>query len=269
MGILQGKQGLWLVLAVLAAACIWFATAFGEDVHLAHADKKSVYKADEYSIEEQLKRAAGVDRLLSFAEAAMKDSFVTSLQWYGSLNAEKATYLADRLHAAYGCNTGLQQTAAQWQDACTFGGGTDAGWSGVLTVMSGQGHEEQASVRLEAVPGYADKLAEVRRQVDGWLSEAQGAGGWSVKLEGTWSEAAAENSTPERELAGLSRSLLQSEGGEVYRDGSIINATYRSELLPFEANGTDGIALQTALHKDTQSGEWRLAIGSPMLTGEF
>ncbi|MNC64778.1 hypothetical protein D3C75_1150110 [compost metagenome] len=62
--------------------------------------------------------------------------------------------------------------------------------------------------------------------------------------------------------------LLAASELESYRDHGIVNTVYRTERTGLKAEGSKA-GFQTALHRNTETGTWNLAVGAPMLTGEF
>lgn len=63
---------------------------------------------------------------------------------------------------------------------------------------------------------------------------------------------------------------LKSELVEVYQSGSTVSRSYNSSLLNQTIrSGSKPMNLQTALHQHSESGDWRLTIGTPIITIEY
>lgn len=255
MAVKRSLSGAGLVLAVAAIAAIY--------VWIGHA----YARPQELPEETRAERLAGVERLLAFGQTSLKPGYRVSLQWSGSLRADEAAFFTSELLSVYGAV--LPEAAAGDWSSCDFGGGASKEWLGSVSLLYPAEADGlvQAVVMLDGDDTSADALAQAMQGLDGWLRQA--AGGWSVKLAGSWSGAAAAGEAPEGSLELMAGKLLAAEPDGLYREAGISNATYRSALLPFKAEGSGATSLQTALHRDTETGEWRLAIGSPVLTGEF
>lgn len=258
------EMGLLIMLLLAGAAIWWGQTAAGEGAvqrEEAFAEEKAPRHAG------FRERSAGVARLVEFAEEGLKANFRVSVQWNGKIEAGKAALLLEQLQADHG----LKQIEAagghqQWDWADM------AGWTGSVVVLDGAGdsHQVQMFIGLESDSSSIESMMGMRDGLDSMLEQWAAAGLWSVKLTGNWDAAPlADGEKLQESLLLLAENMLQAQKNGEYRDSGMVNATYSSKLLPFEADGGAGTTLQTALRQDTETKEWRVAIGSPVLTGEF
>ncbi|WP_187355523.1 YwmB family TATA-box binding protein [Paenibacillus tengchongensis] len=102
------------------------------------------------------------------------------------------------------------------------------------------------------------------------LQAAGVAAEWNASLQGE----AAEQGAPEAALAGAESALAQAFGEaqaeEAYADGATASRSYSVPGLErFVKSGGHDIALQAAVHQDSQDGANRLTIGLPLITIEY
>jgi hypothetical protein len=200
-----------------------------------------------------------IERVIAFASRSMAEDYTISIQWYGHMDEAQSAGLKEQLQPGFL----LVESAAGVVSLSSAGEGSRL--RGSWSRLSGS-HTGEVFLRLEADGTDARALAEAGSRVDGWLREAGAAGDWSVKAAGVWSGDAALH--PEEEVSGLARTLLAAEKLETYKDQGIVNTLYKTELIGFKAEGTEA-GFQTALHRNSETGGWNLAVGAPMLTGEF
>lgn len=194
-------------------------------------------------------RNDGWDKLFSFADTSLSGSYHVSMQWYGHTVAAQQAYLQDQLPAI------LPEQVS--------------GVDGELILVPAE-TGAHAMIRLEGEAGQTTRMLEIRQHIDALLAAAPGSmpGDWSIKLEGAW-QAESLAADPAEALPGLAARLLDAKVNGSYRDKGILNLTYQAKQLAKTAPGSNSTSLQTALHLDSLTGEWKLAIGAPMLTGEF
>lgn len=221
------------------------------------------------------KRTAGMEGLVEFARAGLQDSYHISIRWNGELERGTAEELAARLENDFDSRitTSASEHGGIYSELADRSG---RGLQGSLSLLEGE--PVQASLLLEAPAAQADALAEVRSRIDQWLDERDSDGAWSVKAEGIWGidymQSADTGSGEQLELiqeqvVSMAGKVLGAQRADSYREGSLAHDTYRSATLPFETAGAEGIKLQTAVRQDTETGEWKVAVGAPMLSGEF
>lgn len=221
------------------------------------------------------KRTAGLEGLVEFARASLQDSYHISIRWNGELERGTAEELATRLENDFDSRI----TASASEHGGIYRELADKGGKGVQGSLSLlEGEPVQISLLLEAPAAQADSLAEVRSRIDEWLDERGSDGAWSVKMEGTWGIGANQSADTDsgeqleiiqHQVVSMAGKVLGAERADSYHEGSLAHDTYRSARLPFEAAGAEGIKLQTAVRQDTETGEWKVAVGAPMLSGEF
>lgn len=202
--------------------------------------------------------AFSIEPVTAFASQSLAEGYTVSIQWYGQLNDVQSDGLAELLRPGFR----LEEAAAGVVSLSPEGEASSL--RGSWSRLSG-GHQGEAFLRLEAAGADAAALAEAGSRLDGWLRETGAAGDWSVKAAGAWKGGAAD---PEAAVSGLARTLLAAEELAAYKDQGIINTLYRTERTGLQAAGTEA-GFQTALHRNTETGAWNLAVGAPMLTGEF
>lgn len=205
------------------------------------------------------KPAFSVEPVLEFAALSLAEGYTVSVQWYGHMDEDQTDRLRELLQSGFRLDesAGPAVTHISPKEGSLLQGT----WSRLS-----DGHEGESFLRLEAGGAEAGALAAAGSRIDGWLRETGAAGDWSVKAAGVWKGDAAMQ--PEEAVKGLARTLLGAEELESYKDRGIVNALYRTSRIGFKAEGTEA-ALQTALHRNTETGAWNLAVGAPMLTGEF
>lgn len=196
--------------------------------------------------------------VLEFASRSMTEGYTVSVQWYGRLDDGQAAGLLETLRTSFR----LEESGSQIILTHTDGA---VSLRGAWSRLAGS-HEGEAFLRLEADGSNGTELTEAGSRIDGWLRQSGGQGDWSVKAVGSWSGSGAAE--PEEALAGLAGTLLAAESLGVYKDQGIVNTLYKTELTGLKAVGSEA-AFQTALHRNTETGTWNLAVGAPMLTGEF
>lgn len=200
-----------------------------------------------------------IEPVIAFASGSMAEDYTISIQWYGHMDEAQSAGLKELLQHGFL----LEEAAAGMVSLSSAGEGNSL--RGNWSRLSGS-HAGEAFLRLEADGTEARALAEAGSRIDGWLREAGAAGDWSVKATGVWNGGAAQH--PENAVDGLARTLLAAEELETYKDQGIVNALYKTELIGLKAEGTEA-GFQTALHRNSETGAWNLAVGAPMLTGEF
>ena len=204
-------------------------------------------------------QAFSIEPVITFASRSMAEDYTISIQWYGHMDEAQSAGLEKLLQPGFL----LEESAAGVVSLSS--GGEGSRLRGSWSRLSGC-HAGEAFLRLEADGTEARALAEAGSRIDGWLRAAGAAGDWSVKAAGVWNGDAILH--PEDEVSGLARTLLAAEKLETYKDQGIVNALYKTELIGFKAEGTEA-GFQTALHRNSETGAWNLAVGAPMLTGEF
>lgn len=204
-------------------------------------------------------QAFSVDPVLEFASRSMAESYTVSIQWYGHMNEAQSSGLKELLRTGFLLDESAGSTVSfsSAEEKSSLRGT----WS---TLSAGRGGD--SFLRLEADGTAAGALAEAGSRIDGWLRKTGAAGNWSVKAVGVWKGDAAMQ--PEEAVTALARTMFATEVLETYKDQGIVNALYRTDYISLKAEGTEA-AFQTALHRNTETGEWNLAVGAPMLTGEF
>ncbi len=204
-------------------------------------------------------QAFSIEPVIAFASMSMAGDYTVSIQWYGHMDEAQSAGLKEQLQPGFL----LVESAAGVVSLSSAGEGSRL--RGSWSRLSGS-HAGEVFLRLEADETDARALAEAGSRVDGWLRAAGAAGDWSVKAAGVWNGHAALQ--PEDGVSGLARTLLAAEKLETYKDQGIVNTLYKTELIGFKAEGTEA-GFQTALHRNSETGGWNLAVGAPMLTGEF
>ncbi|RTE03946.1 YwmB family TATA-box binding protein [Paenibacillus whitsoniae] len=139
-----------------------------------------------------------------------------------------------------------------------------------LTVASPAGQRAcYAVVRLDAA-GSVDEsqLLSWQEQMDGKLQEQDVRGHWNVMVQGyVSSEKMADN--PEL----LLDDIVLACGGKVVENYSDAHTFSRSMVSgKFKASVQSGkhtVNAQVALHRDSTSGEWRVTVGTPLITMEY
>jgi hypothetical protein len=200
-----------------------------------------------------------VGPVLEFASLSMAEGYTVSLQWFGHMDAGQASGLKELLHSNFRVDDTTGSTVRLVAQE------TGSSLQGTWSRLSG-GHEGEAFLRLEADGAEAEALAAAGSRIDGWLREAGAEGDWSVKAAGVWKDT--EALQPERAVSGLAETLLAAQELDTYKDQGIVNTLYKTERTGLKAAGTQA-GLQTALHRNSETGGWNLAVGAPMLTGEF
>ncbi|MDF2923231.1 MAG: hypothetical protein K0R57_2145 [Paenibacillaceae bacterium] len=208
-------------------------------------------------------------KLQEFASASMQDGYRSSMQWHGELSGEDYSLLREKLYHFFG-----DKKADGSGTAGGSGGfGQNDGWeiAGTLAAAPAKPGNEavHALILLEAEAGEAFRLTEAAEQIGYWLAGLAATGSWTLKLEGTWLEQDGNSSVLSQVLAGQAKRILQAEENGRFQDNGMLNLTFRSSLLADIVVDAGGTAMQTALRQDTETGEWKLAIGAPLLTGEF
>lgn len=230
-----------LMLAVLAAAGLWGLSLLQANAGSAAPDRFAP------------------DSFLQFASRSLKEGYQVSAQWYGHADDGQASGLKEKLVTQF---TLSESSAADgFLLLADEGSSLRVGWNS----LDGE-HQGELFIRLEAEGMDQAALAEAGVLVDSWLKQEGMRGDWSVKAAGTW--IGADGMPPKEALDGLAGTLLAGESLGVYQDGGIVNTLYRTDRIGLKAAGTEA-GMQTALHRNTVTGEWNLAVGAPMLTGEF
>lgn len=237
-------NGVWIVLAVASAVVgIWNGRA-------------GAGTAGEAAV------AAG--RILDFADEALAEDYRISLQFYGETDWRKAEALVQDMDDALGLES-LDSAAGELQAAYRLMNGP-----GTVTFLWNEKAEEWITVvRLEGDRREAGRLLELQEALDALLEQAADNGLWSTKAEGAWRSGSSAEGVPERQVEELAGARLKAQRKAVYREGAMSHMTFTSELLPVKASKKDNTALQTSLHRDSETGNWKLAVGAPLLTGEF
>ncbi|MFC0211697.1 YwmB family TATA-box binding protein [Paenibacillus chartarius] len=143
-----------------------------------------------------------------------------------------------------------------------------AGRVSLLLAGSADGDSSFLIVKLESPAGSplaADALLEWQRSASRSLAELGFAGAWNAALQGRL----AESGEPDAALAAIAGSF-RAKPLESYRDGGTYSVAYGTKLLHRTVrSGSHDIALQAALHQNTTNGEWRLTLGTPLITSEY
>jgi hypothetical protein len=80
---------------------------------------------------------------------------------------------------------------------------------------------------------------------------------------------AGEGLSPESALAAVAQPFL-AQPREAYEDAGTYSVSYTSKALAQTVrSGRHNISLQAALHRDSESGSWRLTLGAPIITSEY
>ncbi|MGG1520079.1 YwmB family TATA-box binding protein [Paenibacillus oryzisoli] len=139
-----------------------------------------------------------------------------------------------------------------------------------LTVASPEGQQAcYAVVRLDTA-GSVDEsqLLGWQEQMDGKLQEQGVRGNWNVMVQGYVSSEKMADS-PER----LLDDIVLACGGKVVESYSDAHTFSRSMVSgAFKASVQSGehtVNAQVALHQDSTSGEWRVTVGTPLITMEY
>lgn len=198
----------------------------------------------------------GLNRLLQFAAAHLGDEYQAVFNWHGTLDKETAILLNGHL---------------------TTEDDSPSGWQALLSVDQPTADERiHAAIELRADPANsgdwltASNIEAVRSHIQNILDDGGAVGDWSVKLNGTWTGAGTDETKTASAMQRQVADMLQVAANSIYLDKGIINITYGSQYGGgINGQHTAAAVLQTALHRDTETGSWKLSIGAPMLTGEF
>ncbi|WP_409342408.1 YwmB family TATA-box binding protein [Paenibacillus sp. MBLB4367] len=135
----------------------------------------------------------------------------------------------------------------------------------------------------EGLPGYAvfkreltagrldgDALAAWQRQAAGLLRDSGLKGKWNIAVQGMVSEETlASGGNADALLKRIGNFFLGKEL-ERYTDSGTLSVTYSSKKLKGSVrSGVYHVSLQAALHKQSENGQWRLTIGTPVITTEY
>lgn len=236
----------WGVLVLGLAAALWFGGWNG------HADA------------EAKNTDTGSEQVLALAASQLKDGYTVSLQWFGQVAQEEMAKLKAELEAI----VGLDKVEAASADQESYSFGLEGQVGSLAFVHAGHGQHVQVVVRLEGTSGKAAEMISLQSILSDSLSGWDKDGLWTTKAQGAW-KLPAEEASHETKLSGAVEDTLKGQVTSIYKDLGIVSMTFRSELLPVKASKEDATALQTAYQQDTETGEWKLSIGAPMLTGEF
>jgi hypothetical protein len=236
----------WGVLVLGLAAALWFGGWNG------HADA------------EAKDTDTGSERVLALASSQLKDGYTVSLQWYGQVKQDVAAELKTEL----GAIIGLEKIGAASADQESYRLVTEELEGSLTFVQAGHGQHVQVVVSLEGTPVQASGMITLQSKLADSLSGWDKEGLWTTKAQGVWS-LPGEDASRQGKLSGAVEDTLKGQVSSIYKDRGIVSMTFRSELLPVKASKEDATALQTAYQQDTETGEWKLSIGAPMLTGEF
>jgi hypothetical protein len=206
-------------------------------------------------------------RVLAFADQTLAHNYHISLQYYGEMDGQNADALVSRMDGILDLER-MQTAAPDLQTAYRLNAG-----SGTITFVRHGGTEGrvQSVVRLEGGRQDTAQLLLLQSELDALLAPVSDNGLWSTKTEGSWNavESAEKGVSPEKAVEALAEGLLKAKPQDVYREGSMSHMTFTSEMLSVKASKRNATALQTSLLRDSVTGEWKLAIGAPLLTGEF
>lgn len=223
----------------------------------------------------QPERSAGMSSMLDFAREGLEESYQVSAQWTGSIDREQANRLMEQLEAVYALGI-LHQDNNHLSGE--FAGAAGGSFAGSISLMEEGSGRVQAFLQLEAEAADEAQLSAARDLLDSWLGAHEEPGSWSVKLTGQWRDSLdSEAEGLQKHMADavqlqvelLAERVLGAGQAGIYQEGNMVNATYYSETLPFLLPGGHTTRLQTALHQDTETGQWRISVGAPMLSGEF
>lgn len=133
------------------------------------------------------------------------------------------------------------------------------------------GHGGYVAVKREASGKDPDgaRLAEWQR-LAGERLKAEGLHGqWNAAVQGLVPATAMPAGGPDALLRRIGRSVRGREL-ERYTDNGTISVTFSSKRLKGSvASGIYRVSLQAAVHKQSDNGEWRLTLGSPVITTEY
>jgi hypothetical protein len=218
--------------------------------------------------------AADAALVLEYADHMAADGYTLRLQRYGHTTEREASRLVKELAET----VGLEQTGSGTnglQEAYELAGG-----KGSLTLIrSGNGSgpgsgagsangKVQTFLVLEGTHEDSSGLLELQALMEPVLAKASDGGRWSVKVQG---DMAGTGEAPQREQAAVDWAgrLMEARMNGAYREGGISNLIFASDRLAVKATKDDDTALQVSIRQDTETGGWKLAVGAPMLTGEF
>jgi hypothetical protein len=151
--------------------------------------------------------------------------------------------------------------------------GVIPGTGRVTLTMAGtkDGRPDYLVVKLEAEGAAARKAAvEWMEQTGKILDELGSKADWNVMAQGALNPAfAGENPPPEAVMGKLALDL-GAKPAEQYTDAGTSSVSFTSDRFAvYVRSGRNRIAFQAALHRVTESGEWRLTLGAPLITSEY
>ncbi len=104
---------------------------------------------------------------------------------------------------------------------------------------------------------------EIRRQLQGEASD----GIWSFSVQGLAAPAFVD---PQREIDRLAADGMKAAVVGNYRDSGTVSVTFYSQKLKNHVNsGGKRVNMQMSLHRVTESGKWRLTVGTPLISTEY
>lgn len=166
--------------------------------------------------------------------------------------------------------------AAASGDAAYRAEGTAAGGARVTLLLAGSsdGASSFMIVKLEAQgPIEREALLDWQRDAERRLASLGVRGAWNAMLQGPLASKAAPGGgtavSPEAALAAAAQPF-RAQAREAYEDSGTYSVSYETKSLAQTIrSGRHDIGLQAALHRDSQSGAWRLTLGAPLITTEY
>lgn len=147
---------------------------------------------------------------------------------------------------------------------------SEGGCKQTLLLTSLNAGESYAIVKTEceAFPaGHAAGAAALQQQLDAATDGLQWEAAWNVMVQGSLADPTAQGA--EASLRAVEKELA-AKAQERYEDEGTVSVSYASpKLSEFVWSGDRKIHLQAALRCDSQSGKWRLTLGTPVITIEY
>lgn len=186
--------------------------------------------------------------------------------------------------ACEGADTAIQKAGAALASALGFPAATGGADASVYSSRASAVANAQASLTVASPPGQQACYAVVRldaagnldesrllnwqEQMDSKLQEQGVRGGWNVMVQGYVSSEKMAGS-PEQLLDAMILAL-NGKVVESYADAHTFSRSLASGAFKASVqSGGHKVNAQVALHQDSTSGEWRVTVGTPLITMEY
>jgi hypothetical protein len=148
-------------------------------------------------------------------------------------------------------------------------GETAADASGTVSLLLTGSHDGASGyliVKLETVSETQNMPVQWQRQTAQRLEKLGVRGTWNVMVQGG---AAGAGDQPERFMKAAG-AAFRAQKLETYSDEGTLSVSFATGMLKDHIrSGAHDVNLQAALHRDSITGQWRLTIGTPIITSEY